>query len=74
MAQPRWRRTRFGENQDLMLRDKWLGQVGPEIKGECRYMTRSGESGTATSQSDAKARVEAVETHRSDRAEPEHDT
>ena len=55
-AQPRWRKTRFGDNEELMLRTKWLGAVGPLIEGECRYLTPA-SSGTAASRDEAKRRV-----------------
>ena len=62
-AAPRWRKTRFGNNLDLMLRSKWLGSVEPEIAGRCRYSISGRDGGTAPTQADAKAIVERACIH-----------
>jgi hypothetical protein len=58
-AKPRWKKARFGDSQDLYLRNRWLGSVEPEIAGECRYTTRTG-AGCALSVDDAKRHVEST--------------
>lgn len=56
-AQPRWRPTKFGNNLELVMRKKWLGQVGPEIDGRCRYVTTTA-AGYAATQEEARRYVE----------------
>jgi len=57
-AKPRWRLTRFGDNEELKLLARWLGNVGPVIGGKCRYTTQTG-TGTASTRAEAKRLVEA---------------
>lgn len=52
---PRWRIK--GDGLELIMRRKWLGQVGPMIDGQCRYVTTTGAA-YAPSQEEAKRRVE----------------
>jgi hypothetical protein len=63
--QPRWRKSRFGDNWELVQRRPgggpaiWYGSVEPVIGGTCRYSTPHG-SGGASTQDDAKQVVEQI--------------
>lgn len=54
---PHWRNSKFGGNIEFVRVNRWLGTVGPEIGGECRYSSASG-GGVAPTQDEAKRRVE----------------
>ena len=60
-AKPRWRAKRFGGGFDLMLRDRWLGSIGPEVNGKYDYRYRStepGACGSAPTEEEARRVVE----------------
>ena len=59
IASPKWRKARFGDGFDFMLRHRWFGSVGPAIQGECRYTSVLG-SGSAATQEEAMRKVEAA--------------
>lgn len=63
--QPRWRKSRFGDNWELVRRRPgggpaiWYGSVEPVIGGQCHYSTHHG-SGSTSTQDEAKQAVERI--------------